>query len=226
MIKAIAIDDEPMPLNILRRYAEQTEKINLLETFNATVAASEWLKNNEVDLLFLDINMPSVSGLDFFAPIRNDFMVIFTTAHSEFAVEGFNLDAIDYLLKPFSFERFAKAVSKAVDYHKFRAGLNVNEIFVKSNNSILKIPSEEILFVEAYADYLKIHRTGKKKVITRMTMNNIEELLPKEFVRVHRSFIVPFSRVEQMINRQIIIQDHNIPIGKTYYKRVQGLLSQ
>lgn len=226
MIRAIAIDDEPMPLNILTRYSQRTNKVNLKKTFTSTMVAKNWLIQNSVDLLFLDINMPALSGLDFFKSLKEDYMVIFTTAYSEYAVDGFNLNAIDYLLKPFSYERFIQAVGKAVDYYQFQSEKNPKEIFIKENRGIIKIPIREILFIEAYADYLKIHRADQKKIVTRMTMNNIAEILPQGFLRVHRSYIVSIERVEQLLNRQIFIEGHEIPIGKTYYKLVRSVLSE
>jgi DNA-binding LytR/AlgR family response regulator len=226
MIKAIAIDDEPMPLNILLRYSQETDQIELAKTFTSTLAARNFLTENKIDLLFLDINMPAQSGLDFFKSLSDSYMVIFTTAHAEYAVDGFNLNAVDYLLKPYSLERFKQAINKAVEFHKFRKGNNTNEIFVKADYGITKIPIEEIVLIEAYTDYLKIHRTDKKMVITRMTMNNIAKLLPNNFIRVHRSYLIPMSKVAQWSSREIILGEHKIPIGKTYHKEVQELLKK
>lgn len=224
MIKAIAIDDEPMPLNILARYSQETNEVELTSTFTSTLAAKKFLSENQIDLLFLDINMPAQSGLDFFKSLEASYMVIFTTAHAEYAVDGFNLNAVDYLLKPYSLERFKQAINKAIEFQEYRNGIVTNAIFVKADYGIIKIPTEEILFIEAYTDYLKIHRSNKKIIITRMTMTNILGVLPRGFVRVHRSYLVPFSKVEQWSNRQITIGEYKIPIGKTYYKDVQALL--
>lgn len=224
MIKAIAIDDEPMPLNILVRYSQGINEVELTRTFTSTMAAKTFLSENPIDLLFLDINMPAQSGLDFFRSLDDRYMVIFTTAHAEYAVDGFNLNAVDYLLKPYSLERFKQAINKAIEFHQFRKGNVTDQIFVKADYSIIKIPTEEILFIEAYTDYLKIHRIGKKMIVTRMTMSNISEILPDGFVRVHRSYLVPFNKIELWSNRQITIGEHKIPIGKTYCKEVQALL--
>lgn len=224
MIKAIAIDDEPMPLNILSRYSQETDKVELIKTFTSTQAANNWLSVNHVDLLFLDINMPAQSGLDFFKSLKNRCMVIFTTAHSEFAIEGFNLKAVDYLLKPYSLDRFMQGVDKAFEFHQYQIGNIKKEIFIKADYSLVKISTEDILFIEAYTDYLKIHRISDKVVVTRMTMNHILDLLPKGFMRIHRSYIVPFNKVRQWANREVIIGNIEIPIGKTYYKKVQEIL--
>ena len=224
MIKAIAIDDEPMPLNILTRYSQETDKVELIKTFTSTQTAKDWLSENSVDLLFLDINMPAQSGLDFFKSLEGRCMVIFTTAYSEYAVDGFDLQAIDYLLKPYSLERFIQSVDKALEFHQYRLGNIKKEIFIKADYSIVKIPTEEILFIEAYTDYLKIHRINENKVVTRMTMISILEILPEGFIRIHRSYIVPLNKIRQWSNRQVLIGDNELPIGKTYYKKVQELM--
>ena len=224
MIKAIAIDDEPMPLNILSRYSQETDKVELIKTFTSTQAAKNWLSENHVDLLFLDINMPAQSGLDFFKSLNNRCMVIFTTAHSEFAIDGFNLKAVDYLLKPYSLDRFMQGVDKALEFHQYQIGNIKKEIYIKADYSHVKIFTEDILFIEAYTDYLKIHRINDKVVVTRMTMNHILDLLPKGFMRIHRSYIVPFNKVRQWANREVIIGNIEIPIGKTYYKKVKEIL--
>ncbi|MCE7054157.1 LytTR family DNA-binding domain-containing protein [Algoriphagus sp. AGSA1] len=223
MIRAIAIDDEPMPLNILARYSQEMEGLSLAKTFTNTRAAKKWLSENPVDLLFLDINMPAQSGLDFFKSLEDTCMVIFTTAHSEYAVDGFNLNAVDYLLKPYSLERFKQAVHKAMEFHQFLSGKTKNNIFVKADYSIIKIPTQEILFIEAYTDYLKIHRINKKMIVSRMTMSSILEMLPEDFIRVHRSYIVSIHRIDQRGNKRLTIGDNEIPIGKTYSKEVQEL---
>lgn len=224
MIRAIGIDDEPMSLNILSRYSAKIDNVNLLGTFTSTLEAQNYLAQHSVDLLFLDINMPAISGLDFFRSLQEPYMLIFTTAYSEYAVEGFNLNAIDYLLKPFGFERFQQAVNKAVDFHRYQHGENKYEFSIKSGADIIRIATEDILFIEAFTDYLKIHRRNQKKIILRMTMINILALLPKGFIRVHRSFIVPIHKVEQLIDRKLWIEGNQIPIGKTYYKKIQALL--
>lgn len=222
MITAIAIDDEPLPLEIIKRYCEQTDEIQLLETFTSTKLARAWLSQNQVDLLFLDINMPAVSGVDFYKSLDEKLMLIFTTAYTEYAVEGFNLQAIDYLLKPYSQERFGQAVKKAQDYHYFQNHQrNSSEIFIKSDSSIHRILLEQISHIEALADYVKIHLTGKKPVVSRLTMAGMETLLNHDFVRVHRSFIVALSKVDQIRNRSVFIGEIEIPIGKTYYSEIQ-----
>jgi DNA-binding LytR/AlgR family response regulator len=224
MIKAIAIDDEPMPLKILTRYSQETDILELTKTFTSTQMAKKWLTENPVDLIFLDINMPAVSGLDFFKALEDNYMVVFTTAHSEYAVEGFNLNAVDYLLKPYSLERFMQAAKKVEEYHHNRKSKNVDSISIKSDLSMLKILLGDILFIEAYSDYLKIHRKNQKLVVTRMTMKEMEALLPESFLRVHRSFIVPLEQIEGYNSKEIIIGNQTICIGKTYLKKVGQII--
>ncbi len=219
MIKTIAIDDEPLPLEILEGYCQDVDFLKLEKTFTQTVEAKKYLQKFPVDLLFLDIHMPSVSGIDFYKGLQQETMVIFTTAHSQYALEGFNLNAVDYLLKPYSKERFMVAVNKANDFYSFlhnKTPQKSNHIFIRSEYSLLKIALDEILYIEGLADYLKIHLPGGKPVITRMTMKSILEKLPSDFIRVHRSFIVPKSRIESVRNKNITFRGVQIPIGASY----------
>ncbi len=224
MIRAIAIDDEPMPLNILKAYAAQTTELNLLRTFTSTAQAHQWLLENEADLIFMDINMPAISGLDFVKLLKKDYMIIFSTAHSEYAVDGFELNAIDYLLKPYSQERFLKAVDKARELHQLKQLKTAHEIFVKSDYSVVKISTEEIRYIEGYSDYLKIHLQHKPTVITRMTMTGIMEVLPEGFMRIHRSYIIALNKVEQLKGQAVVINGDTLSIGKTYFKSVKPLI--
>lgn len=219
MIKAIAIDDEPLPLEILEGYCKEASFIQLEKVFTKTSEAKSYLQKFPVDLLFLDIQMPSISGIDFYKGLEQNTMVIFTTAHSQYALDGFNLSAVDYLLKPYSLERFMIAVNKAKDYHHFlhnRVTQKTSHIFIRSEYNLLKIALDDVLYIEGLADYLKIHLPGVKPVITRMTMKSILEKLPADFIRVHRSFIVPMSRVEGVRNKTITLAGVQIPIGSSY----------
>ncbi|HEY9045864.1 MAG TPA: LytTR family DNA-binding domain-containing protein [Ohtaekwangia sp.] len=220
MITAIAIDDEPLPLEILESYCSSIPFLKLEKTFTQTGEAKRYLQKHPVDLLFLDIHMPSISGIDFYKGIEQDTMVIFTTAHSQYAIDGFNLSAVDYLLKPYSFERFETAVTKANDFYNFlhqREEKELKHIFIRAEYSLLKIPVAEIFFVEGLADYLKIHLLNGKTILTRMTMKTmLSKLSPKEFIRVHRSFIVPFSLISSVRNKIITLRDKEIPIGASF----------
>lgn len=218
MLKAIALDDEPPALRVIAHFCSQVDFIDLQKTFARTDEALQYLQTHPIDLLFLDINMPSMSGIEFYKAIPQEAMVIFTTAYAEYAVEGFNLSAIDYLLKPFTFDRFLQGVHKAQEYQLF---LQKNEtpqyLFVKADYSVYKIVFSDILFIEGLDDYLKIHVEKSKPIVARMTMKAMVEKLPaKDFIRVHRSFIVPFSRIENVRNKVIMLQNEDIPIGASY----------
>ena len=220
MIKAIAIDDEPLALKVIENFCEKVDFIALQKTFNKPGEALKYVNKFPVDLLFLDINMPSINGIEFYKEIKQNTMVIFTTAYTEYAVEGFNLNAVDYILKPFTFERFLLAVNKASDYFNYQAqkeSTGAQFIFVRADYSLLKINIANILYIEGLDDYLKIHIENQKTVVTRMTMKALLEKLPaKDFIRTHRSFIVPLSRIEGVRNKTISIAGIEIPIGASY----------
>jgi len=220
MLKAIAIDDEPLPLELLQEFCFQTDFISLEKTFTKVREAQKYLRNFSVDLLFLDIQMPKLSGIDLYKSLEQETMVIFTTAHSQYAIEGFNLNAVDYLLKPFSFERFMTAVNKANDFYNFQLNKenpDIQNLYVRSDYSLHKIPVVDILFIESFADYLDIHISNKEKITTRMSLKSVMEKLPQnDFMRVHRSFIVPFKRIEKVQRNTLYIANQEIPIGKNY----------
>lgn len=220
MINCIAIDDEPLALEIIEFFCESIPFLNLKKTFTKTSEAAAYLSSNPIDLLFLDIQMPDVSGIEFYKQIQQNTMVIFTTAYSEYAVEGFNLSAIDYLLKPFEQQRFLQAAEKAKSYYNFLYQNDksaVQCLYVRSEYSLVKIPFNEILYIETLDDYLKIHQLGKKPILTLMSMKSIMEKLPdSEFIRVHRSYIVPFNRIESVRGKIISMGITEIPIGKSY----------
>jgi DNA-binding LytR/AlgR family response regulator len=222
MIKAIAIDDELLALKVIESFCAKIDFINLEKTFHKPKEALRYLEEYPVDLLFLDINMPSMTGIELFRSITQNTMVIFTTAYSEYAVEGFNLNAIDYLLKPFTFERFQQGVNKANEYFKIQQPNDAETpsyLYIRADYRLHKIPLADILFIEGLDDYLKIHIINAKSIVARMTMKNMLEKLPaKDFMRVHRSFIVPFSRIENVRNKIISIGEEEIPIGVSYEK--------
>lgn len=220
MIRAIALDDEPPALRILTNFSSRVDFVDLQKTFSRTDDAMNYLENFPVDLIFLDINMPSMSGLDFYQAIPHDALVIFTTAYAEHAVEGFNLNAVDYLLKPFTFERFQQATNKARDHYSFKNPSETTAskyLLVRADYSLHKIAFSDILFIEGLDDYLKIHIRNSKPLVVRMTMKSILQKLPEQdFIRVHRSFIVPFDRIENVRNKIISLAGEEIPVGSSY----------
>lgn len=220
MIKAIAIDDEPPALKVIENFCLNSESIELEKTFTSPKEALKHLKKFPVDLIFLDINMPTISGIDFYKSLEQDTMVIFTTAYSEYAVEGFNLSAIDYLLKPFTLERFEQATKKAADYYSYSRqlpGTIPQSLYIRADYSLIKVNLADIVLIESLDDYLKIYLDNEKIIVARMTMKAMTEKLPSvDFVRVHRSFIIPLKRISQVRNKIIYIADKEIPIGGNY----------
>jgi DNA-binding LytR/AlgR family response regulator len=219
MIKAIAIDDEPLALKVIENFCEKVDFISLEKTFNKPSEALKYADNFPIDLLFLDINMPSINGIEFYKQLKQSTMVIFTTAYSEYAVEGFNLNAVDYILKPFTFDRFLLAVNKANEFFNYQNQKENSSqfLFVRADYSLVKINIANILYIEGLDDYLKIHIENQKTIITRITMKSIlEKLPPKEFVRIHRSFIVPLKRIESVRNKVISLANIEIPVGASY----------
>lgn len=228
MIKAIALDDEPLALNIIESFCQQSDKIQLVKTFLKPNDAQKYIENFPVDLIFLDIQMPSISGIDFFRNLKRDMMVIFTTAYTEYAIEGFNLNAIDYLLKPFTNERFQQAITKAQEYFNFTTNAgNVKQpfIYIRADYSLLKIDIADIIYIEGLNDYLRIHLRNKKPVVARMTLKALYEKLPaNDFLRVHRSYIVSLISILKIASKMVHIKVNDqvvqLQIGKSYEEEV------
>lgn len=218
MIHCIAIDDEPLALQLINEYCGKISFLQLDKVFTDTDEARVWLSQNKVDLVFLDIQMPDVNGLQFYKNLVEKPPVIFTTAYKDFAVEGFNVDAVDYLLKPFEYDRFLKGVYKAKEYIEFLSSqeLQLNSIFVKVNYEIMKINLKEIELIEALDDYIKLY-IKPNPVLTLMTLKSIQEKLPpRDFIRVHRSFIVPLNKIEKFSKTKLVVSGKEIPIGSSY----------
>lgn len=218
MIHCIAIDDEPLALQLISEYCSKISFLKLEKIFTNTDEAKAYLQNNTVDLLFLDIQMPDINGMQFYKNLTEKPPVVFTTAYKNFAAEGFNVDAVDYLLKPFEYDRFLKACYKANEYLDFLRSqeLQLNSIFVKVNYEIMKINLKDIELIEALDDYIKIY-IKPNPVLTLMTLKSIQEKLPaRDFVRVHRSFIVPIGRIEKFSKTKLWISGKEIPIGSSY----------
>jgi DNA-binding LytR/AlgR family response regulator len=226
MISCIAIDDEPLALQLITEYASKISFLSLKKTFTNPDEAKLWLHENNVDLLFLDIQMPDINGLQFYKSLQKKPQVIFTTAYSEFAVEGFNVDAVDYLLKPFEYDRFLKSVYKAKEYLEFLSNqeLQMASIFIKVNYQLMKINLKEIELIEGLDDYIRIY-IKPKPVLALMTLKSLQEKLPThEFIRIHRSYIVPISKIESFGKNKVKVNGKEIPIGSSYGDVYQQLL--
>ena len=220
MINAIAIDDEPLALKVIQSLCEKSENVNLLKTFTQPNEALKHLRKYPVDLIFCDIQMPSMTGINLVKALDKKTLVIFTTAFSEYAVVSYELNAIDYLLKPINQKRFTQAIIKAQEYLDYinKADQSVEKnIFIRSDFNLVKIPVNDILYIEGLADYLKIYIKDRKTIVARMPMKDMMEKLPStDFIRVHRSFILPFGRIEAVRGTTIFIGDQEFPIGRTY----------
>lgn len=225
---AIAIDDEPIALDVVRSHASKVPFIELNATFTNAFDAIAYLHQNKTDLIFLDIKMPDINGIDFLGSLSNPPMVIFTTAYSEHAVKSFELDAIDYLLKPFSLSRFLKACNKALELYnlrnKFEGTDYPDSIFLKDGYEQIKVQIEDILYIEASGNYTQVHLTKEKLLSTRVSISEMLLLLPeKKFIRTHRAFIIARDKISKFDRSQVWIDHHIIPIGATYANCLQDL---
>jgi len=231
IIKCIIVDDEPMAREILETHLQKVDFIKVVKCCKNAAEAFNVISSEQVDLVFLDINMPEISGLSFAKSINKNIKVIFTTAYREYAVDGFDLQAVDYLLKPISFERLLQAIDKFTDENiqlKGEVSISIKEksdfIFVRSERKMIKINFNEINYIESLSDYIKIHLEDKT-VITRETISNIEVKLPKnDFIRIHRSYIISISKIESFTNEFIEIHKKAIPISRSYKTTVLNKL--
>ena len=224
-LKCIAIDDEPLALEVLKRYIDKLPSLQLLQAFDDALSAGEFLRQNSPDLLFLDINMPDINGIDLLKSLPVKPMVIFTTAYKQFAHQGFDLDAVDYLVKPISFERFTHAVNKARSAFQARNTDVESEedfLFVRSEYKLVKIELGQIDYIENIGDYLKVYINGQKPVMTLMTLKNIATKLPPErFARIHRSYIVPLRRIVSIVNQKVLLSNQTeLPVGESYIENL------
>ena len=218
MLTAIAIDDEPMALEVVKNHASKVPFVVLKETFTDAIKALEYLKTNQVNLIFLDIKMPDISGLELATLIPKDSMVVFTTAYSEHAVKSFELDAIDYLLKPFNLSRFLKSCQKAQELFELKNGQSQsnNFIFIKTGYEQVKISFEELLFCEANGNYVNFH-LAKEKILSRMTLAETEKLLPSYFVKTHRSFVINTQKIQKIEKHQVTLESKTAPVSSSFY---------
>jgi len=225
-IKCLIIDDEPLAQNVIENYLESFSFMRLIAKCDNALIALEWIKKQKIDLIFLDVSMPFLSGIDFIRTLRNPPAIILTTAHKEFAVESYELNVLDYLLKPISFERFLKAINKLnIDTSEIiKPGIidikNDSFIYVKSEKKNVKILLKDILFIESLKDYIKIH-TIDKTIMTQVPISTIEQRLPDNFLRIHRSFIVAKDKITAYTQHDLEIGKFQIPIGRNYKAIVQ-----
>ena len=222
MIKTIIVDDEPLALKVLENYIDQLPEVELVAKCENAIEANNVLQNEDIDLICLDIKMPQISGIDFLKSLKNPPMVIFTTAFSNYALESYNLDVVDYLLKPISFDRFMKAINKVSERmnHDHDYSEADDYFYVKADKKLMKVKYDDIIYIEGLKDYV-ILRNVNSRVITLQTMKSLEEKLPsKMFKRVHRSYIVNVEKINSIMGNMIEVMDKGkeklIPIGKNY----------
>jgi DNA-binding LytR/AlgR family response regulator len=230
-MNVIIVDDEPLALEVIETYLENFPELTLKAKCANAIEAFEALENERIDLMFLDIQMPQISGIDFLKSLKNPPKVIFTTAFSNYALEGFELNAVDYLLKPFSLDRFNKAVQKFKEiYAKNDKALGEAEaadyIFVKADKKLIKLRFEDIFYVEGLKDYVMLHTPGGR-IVTLQTMKSLEEKLPSaNFIRVHRSYIVNLNLIELLEANSVTVNKKKIPIGKNYKDELFNVINQ
>ena len=236
MIKAIIVDDEPLALDVLETYIEKMPDLILVAKCENAIEANEALKNNDIDLMFLDIQMPQITGVEFLKSLNNPPAVIFTTAYPDYAVEGFELNAVDYLLKPISLDRFMKAVNKVSEKIGKKVGgsngiveMEGDFFFVKADKKLIKVDFDDIIYIEGLKDYVII-RQEAGRVITLQTMKSLETKLPEStFKRVHRSYIVNINKINAVVGNMLEVtekgQTKHIPIGKNYREDLLNIIN-
>jgi two-component system LytT family response regulator len=231
-IRCLVVDDEPPAREIIRRYIEQVSSLQLAGECGNAIQAFTFLQQQPVDLLFLDIRMPQLNGNDFLKTLKNPPKVIFTTAYSEYAVEGYELDAVDYLLKPVPFDRFLKAVNKAYQLTAAKPelplttdeGRNDSFVYFRADRKMVKVMLDDILYIESMKDYIKV-MTKSTTIITKQSISSVEAMLPeKKFIRTHRSFIVSLDKIKSFTSELIDIAATEVPVGKLYRNAVMKVL--
>ena len=229
-LNCIIIDDEPLAADLLASYAKKTLFLNLIGVFNSAVEGVKAIREDRVDLIFLDIQMPELSGLEFAKILPKETKIIFTTAFSQYAIDGYKANAIDYLMKPISYDDFLDASNRALDWfqttHHAENASTDRFIFVKSEYKLVKIMFDDILYIEGLKDYVKIYlNNDHKPIMTLMNMKKIEESLPKpEFMRIHRSYIVHMKKIDGIDRFRVVIGDAVLPISDSYKTILQDYL--
>lgn len=234
-IRALIVDDEPLAQNVIEQYAKKIPNLKIVGKCNDAICAHKALQEHQVDLIFLDINMPKLSGISFAKNLKNPPLIIFTTAYSDYALEGFELDALDYLKKPFSFERFCKAFFKAEELFRLKqmeeAGGDTKPesqdfFFVKSNKKTYKVKFSDICFVEGLGDYIQLHLSDQK-IIANLSMKKMTELLPaSNFHRIHKSFIISLDKIELIEGNSVIVNKKRLPVGNSYRQEFMEYVSK
>lgn len=232
MIKCIIVEDEALAQQVIKAHLERTDTFELVGTCSNAVDAAALLKKKEVDLIFLDIQLPGITGLNFLRSLEDPPLVVLTTAYAEYALESYEFNVIDYLLKPISFDRFSKTVNKIKEGRLFAPGAKEIEepfrdhIFIKANSKFFKVNFSEIVYIQSMKDYLKIH-TAEYNLVTHQTMADMEKILPPwQFMRVHKSYIISISHIKSIYGNSVEIDKTTIPIGSNYKDAVMQLIGR
>lgn len=216
MMRCLIVDDEPLARRVLEEYVARTTELRFDGSCSNALEAYEMISRLQPDLVFLDVRMPRLSGLDLWRSLKNPPAVIFTTAYSEYAVEGFELEAIDYLVKPITYERFTKSVNRLFKIHQNEVPPEKDYSYFKVSGQLIKVMHNELLYAQSIKDYIQLHTT-KGRYLTHMTMKYLSELLPSSrFLRVHRSYLINRSYVERIDRNMVVIKDEQIPVGDNY----------
>lgn len=233
-IQCIIVDDEPLAIKIIERFVVEIPRLQLVTTCQSAVEASEVLKKEKIDLIFLDINMPLLTGIDFVKSLRQPPGIIFTTAYRNYAVESYELNVVDYLVKPIAFTRFFKAINKFIEQQNtpivepattHAATQSIDYLYVNSNKKYLKVVFADILYIESVKDYIRIH-LHEKNIITKDKISAFAQKLPAEFLRIHRSYIVNTAQISAFTALDVEIGEREIPIGNSYKNEVLTRLKQ
>jgi len=231
LIRCIIIEDERLAQDVIKSHLQKSGRFNLIGTFRTAPEAKEVIDNEEVDLIFLDIQLPGMTGLNFLRSLTNPPLVVFTTSYPEYALESYEFNVIDYLLKPISYERFSKTIDKIFDGKIFKddskeiKSFHREHIFIKSNSKFLRVSFAEIIFIEGMKDYLKIH-THEHTIITHQTMGEMENILPAgQFIRIHKSYIVAAKHIRAVFGNSVDMGKALLPIGLNYKERIMNFIS-
>lgn len=231
-LNCVIIDDEPLAAELLANYAQKIPFLELQGYFNSATEAIKTIREKKIDLIFLDIQMPEISGLEFARIIGENTRIVFTTAFSQYAIEGYKVNALDYLLKPISFEKFLEVAKKALDFfenkNKFLTMKQDRFIFIKSEYKLQKVCFDDILYIEGVKDYVKFYiADGSKNIMSLMNMKKVEEFLPSpEFMRIHRSYIVHMPKVSLIDRFRIVMSEQYLPISESYKENVQKYIEE
>lgn len=231
MIRCIIIEDERLAQDVIKSHLQKAGRFELIGVYRNALEANDVIANEQVDLIFLDIQLPGMTGLHFLRSLSNPPLVVFTTSYPEYALESYEFNVIDYLLKPISYERFSKTIDKIIDGKIFKTPsgeirpLRRDHIFIRSNNKFFRIGFQDIIYIEGMKDYIKIH-TPEHVIITHQTMGEMENILPSgQFIRIHKSFIVSISRIKAVSGNSVDMSKALLPIGLSYKEKIMGFIA-